>query len=721
MKLSNIKNKFNITSEETLEKKVSKFLTISTSRRKLLINGIFTAIMMGLVLCNITAFFQEGVPNGALLYVLCLILILISGAINAFKWGFSPRLGRFINKLTILISPLITITMVECLNGVFIFKWPINAFILNCLFYSLLFLALYALSGSERAPFLILNPILFALSLTNHYVYAFRGTVFLPMDFLAAGTAANVADAYDFSFNYQIVIAIVLLVFAQVLATKIKTSPKKLIKKVITRGMAGFIAFGILISYYTSDFLADAGLKPDFFNQERGYQTQGFALNFWLNTKYLTIEKPDGYDAENIEEIVSKVLKNFENPNQSSNTNKKPNIICIMNETLTDLSVLGNIKTNQEYMPFLNELTENTIKGNLYVPVIGAGTSNTEFEFLTGASTAFLPSGSNAYTLYVKKPINTLTSTLKGQGYSARAFHPYFESNWNRVNVYNYMSFDKYNGMESLFSEKIIDGYKNGSTYENLKKMIAEEFPNEENLLMRTVVSDSYNYKKVIEMYEERDTEQPFYIFNVTMQNHGGYDTSYPDFEEKIHLIDENGNKKTEYPKTNQFLSLIYESDRAFEELINYFENQDEPTIICMFGDHQPSIEDEFIAETLGADSIYDLNLKQTQDRYVTPFYIWTNYDIEEKKVDKLSVNYLSSYLMNVAELEMPKFNQYLLKLSETIPVIDTVGYIDSKNKYYIYSQETPYTELIRGYENICYNYLFDEKEKCDWLFELTE
>lgn len=718
MKLSTIVEKSRI----PISMSVTKFLTLTTNYRRITLTGILTAIMLGLVFITTGAFFNEDVPYGALLYAFCIIASILTGGLASFKWELSPRLSKHINRLAIVILPFLTMTFVECLNGVFIANWPLNTFILNCIFYSIIYLAVYALSGSYRLPFLIINPIVFLLSLVNHYVFAFRGTPFVPMDILYAGTAANVAGAYDFSFNYQIVVSIVLFVLAQVVACKIKTPSKTILKKILTRGIAAFVAFGILISYYTNDFMASAGLKPDFFNQERGYHQSGVALNFWMNTKYLTVSKPDGYDASEIQNIVNDVIQNSNIQSENNiTTDKAPNLICIMNESLSDLNTLGKVKTNKDFMPYLRSLDENTVKGNLYVPVIGAGTSNSEFEFLTGVTTAFLPKGSNAYTLYVKNQLHTLTSNLELLGYSSRAFHPYFSENWNRPAVYNYMGFDRYDGMELFFNNEIIDAYANGSSYENLKSLVREALPQYENVLLRHVVSDSFNYQKIIEMYEEHDKNQPFYIFNVTMQNHGGYDTNYPDFNEEIYLVDDTGNKITQYPKTNQYLSLVYESDKAFQKLIEYFEAQNEPTIICMFGDHQPNIENEYVSELFGANSIYGLNIKQTQARYTTPFYIWANYDIEEKEVESLSANYLSSYLIDIAGLEKTEFNDYLLALSETLPVVDTVGYIDNQGNYYLYSQETPYSDLINGYEKVCYNYLFDNEQKCDGLFKIKE
>lgn len=74
-----------------------------------------------------------------------------------------------------------------------------------------------------------------------------------------------------------------------------------------------------------------------------------------------------------------------------------------MNESFSDLSVVGDIETNVPYMPYIDSIQDETIQGNAYVSTIGTGTSNTEYEFLTGNTMAFLPAGSNAYQLYVKE------------------------------------------------------------------------------------------------------------------------------------------------------------------------------------------------------------------------------------------------------------------------------------------------------------------------------
>ena len=111
---------------------------------------------------------------------------------------------------------------------------------------------------------------------------------------------------------------------------------------------------------------------------------------------------------------------------------------------------LGNLETNEDYMPFIHSLTENTIKGSLSMPVFGAGTSNSEFEFLSGDSISFLPTGCNVYQSYVKDTVPSLVSTLGVLGYSRTAFHPYYGEGWNRRNVYPLLGFENYISIEDL-------------------------------------------------------------------------------------------------------------------------------------------------------------------------------------------------------------------------------------------------------------------------------
>jgi phosphoglycerol transferase MdoB-like AlkP superfamily enzyme len=315
--------------------------------------------------------------------------------------------------------------------------------------------------------------------------------------------------------------------------------------------------------------------------------------------------------------------------------------------------------------------------------------------------------------LYIKERAASLVSTLNAQNYNSFAFHPYYASGWNRVNVYNAFGFSQFKSLGNLMDLSIMEEYQETNSIKKLQEMVDEKYPNS-NMLLRAYISDSYNYKVLIEDYENRDETKPYFVFNVTMQNHGGYKRKADNFAENVWAT----NVSKDYTKANQYLSLVKYSDDAFKELIEYFSSVDEPVIICMFGDHQPSIEESFVEELLGK-KISQLSTEENQKRYTTPFWIWANYDIEEKEIEHMSANYLSSYLLEVAGLELSDYNKFLLQMHKTLPVINTAGYVDNEGNFYSWNDSSKYDELIEKYKYVQHNNMFDNANKLEDLFYL--
>ncbi len=682
------------------------------SKKRTITGAIFSGILLILLGILYREFINPDIEYGTLLFVLCAVCSIVCGAIIAINITTIEKTANLLNIAAYLLLPLVSITMVECLNYVFVYNMYYVDFINNYILYLLFYGLVYAISGSLKVSVMVINPLMFAFGLANYYLYTFRGSPFVPMDFLGITTAKGVAESYDFSPNYQIIISFILLAFIMVVGYKLKTPRMHISTKIISRLAATFAAATITVIYFFTNIFANCGLEPDFWNQTRGYHNSGALLSFCLNTKYLFLMEPSGYIADDVENLMNNVTEETDSTQNPDTQN--PDIICIMNESFADLSVCGDFTTNIDYMPFYNSLTENTVKGNLYVPVHGAGTSNTEYEFLTGNSTAFFPAGSNAYMLYVKNQTSSLVSTLTSSGYSKTAFHPYYASGWNRNKVYGHLGFRDFYSITSVIKPSILlDYFDSGNDNEYFNDLCNEHYPNQ-NVLLRQYVSDEYNYDKVISLYEERDTTQSFFLFNVTMQNHGGYSKSYSNLENTVKLTSTNGT----YPKTEQFLSLMKKSDEAFGELITYFENIDTPTIICMFGDHQPAIEESFYEEIMGVNSIDLLPLEKSQKRYITPFIIWANYDIEEEYIEKLSANYLSSYLLKTANVKMTEYNKYLLELSKKVPVVSAVGCIDNEGNNFYYGKENKYSSLLSDYEKIQYNNAIDkDNEKLNLFY----
>lgn len=698
-------------------KKIPPFLNnnfeITKTRRSRNTAAIITALLFLATVIDIRAF--SGLATGYkwILFATALLLPFVIGATVLFSVGIkSEKFDKIWHFILMFIMPFPAITMTECLNRVFIYDMTYLGFFANYMLFLIFYMFFFAVTGSFKVPIIAVNSLFYLLALTNSYVYDFRGTPFIPMDILGIKTAAGVAGTYKFSVSATVLLATFIYIWTLIIGIKIKTPRYRVITKVVSRVFSGVFFSVLMFIFYFTSFFTSLGVAPDFWNQARGYRNYGFAFMFFCNTKYMFMSEPNGYNADKVPEYVDGLIDKNEDKTPSANT---PNIICIMNESLSDLKVLGDFSTNEDYMPFMHSLTENTIKGNLYVPVIGAGTSNTEFEFITGHTTAFLPSGSNAYMLYVKNHIASLVSTLEGQGYSSFALHPYFAAGWNRTNVYNNLGFDRFYSIENLLNAEMMELYRTNPGKADYLQSIAEQYYPGENMLIRQYISDSYDYKTLIKDFESRDTSKPYFAFNVTMQNHGGYTTGCSNFNESIYVT----SSENVYTKTNKYLSLVKYSDQAFEELINYFKGVKEPTVICMFGDHQPSVENEFIAEALGVESLLGLSIEQEQARHITPFIIWANYDIDEQQIERLSANYLSSLLLKTAGVEMTEYNKYLLKLSELLPVIDTTGYIDRNGTYYRWSDHSDYDQILSEYEQIQYNNIFETTKKSIKTFYL--
>ncbi len=684
---------------EKLPRFLNNTFEVSYTKASKITGSVLCIVTLICVILNIGAFSELSNSSRWMLMAIDLFLPFAIALAVIFTVRLrSEKIRKILGFIILFLMPICFMTISECLNGVFVYDMTYLGFFANYIVILILYFLLFAISGSFTVTFLSVNTLLFALAFAHSYVLEFRGTPFQPMDFLSITTAAGVANTYNYAPDHEIITASLLFIFLTTTIIKMKTPKYTLPTKVISRAFTGAFSVVVLVLFYFTSVFADMGVRPDFWNQTRGYHNYGFVWNFFANTKYLYMTAPNDYDPNTVPDFTDK-------DEQDTPVNADaPNIICIMNESLSDLSVLGDFETNKKYMPYLNSLKENTIKGNLYVPVIGAGTSNSEFEFLTGHTTAFLPSGSNAYMLYIDEPSASMVSTLKAQGYAPTAFHPYYEAGWNRTSVYSNFGFNDFIALEDLIKPDIMPDFKqNGSNPDYLQGLVDRYYPGSK-MLLRQYVSDSYNYDYLIKNYENRDKSKPYFIFNVTMQNHGGYTTTAVNFKEDVYLTE----TETEYPKVNEYLSLIKQSDKAFKKLIEYFEKVEEPTVICMFGDHQPTIEPEFVAELLGAKSLSSLTPEQEQRRHMTPFYIWANYDIEEEEIERMSVNYLSSLVLKTANVQLTEYNRYLLELRETLPVINTVGYIDNEGNHYKWSDVSPYTELLNEYERIQYNCIFD-------------
>lgn len=368
-----------------------------------------------------------------------------------------------------------------------------------------------------------------------------------------------------------------------------------------------------------------------FWNLPKSYQENGYFLSSYIYQKFQSVQKPEHYSGQTVQELMTR----------------------------------------------LEEETENTIRGELYVSVFGSGTANSEFEFLTGSSMRFLPNGSIPYQAYIDQETPSLASYLKQYGYFTVASHFANRSNWKRDTVYPLLGFDEF-----------------------LSEPSVKEFECEHGR-----ISDWANYQEVIRRYEQwkdEQTSEHFFCFNVTFQNHGGYLTGYR-CENPPHYAGGAAD-----PDVEEYLSTVHVSDQAFQKLVEYFRQEKEPTVIVMFGDHWPRLNNEFL-DTITEQDTSAGELEKSQDRYETPYLIWANYDIDAEEGGKLSANYLSTLLLETAGVPLNSYYSFLGGLSEELPVMNSIGYIDAEDDYV--GSDTELDEKtqqdLKNYEQLQYELLF--------------
>ena len=510
----------------------------------------------------------------------------------------------------------------------------------NIFIFELLAWIIYLAIGHMCAAARVILGIAMAFGITNHYVMKFRSTPFVPWDIFSVRTATSVAENYDFTPDMRMVIVTLIFIAAMSLVRFLKKAPKiKLQVRLGTLLVSVLVTCLFVNTLQKEDFQTKHYLYPFLFTPAYMTEVNGMAVTFAMNLAYVVVDKPQGYSAED----AQKTLESYEKTEDTKqDTQDLPNIIVIMDEAFSDLAVLGNLQTNEDYMPFMHQMQQgqkNTITGYAQVSVCGGNTANSEFEFLTGDTMAFLPSGSIAYQQYVKQDTSSLASYLKGLGYATYAQHPYYASGWDRERVYPLLGFEHMD---------FIDDYTNVS-------------------YVRKYISDASDMQHIIETYEKKEAGKPAFIFNVTMQNHGGYTDVYPNFENDIQA-------QYNSDALNQYLSLIRKTDAALEDLVSYFSKADEKTVIVFFGDHQPRDAVANQIEMASGVDPSDMNSEQQKKRYQVPYLVWANYDIGEASDQNTSLNYLSAQVLKAAGVPTSAYQNYLLELCNTYPVFSAAG-----------------------------------------------
>lgn len=282
--------------------------------------------------------------------------------------------------------------------------------------------------------------------------------------------------------------------------------------------------------------------------------------------------------------------------------------------------------------------------------VTGGGTTNTEFEFLTGCSMANFGPGVYPYTVYDLSRAEGLPRQFSALGFATTVMHPQIGTNWNRVNAYSDLGFDRF---------LTIDDFEGSDT-------------------LRGHVTDRATYDKVLDVLASGS--EPQFIFDVTMQNHSGYDTGLLGEEDTTHLNIDGADD----PLVDEYVSLIRHSDEDLEYFIERLRELDRPVVLVFFGDHQPYL-------TQGYNDLWypgEDAAEHARRVYQTDYVVWANYDIagcdQVSEVDDVSASFLASEVAQLIGAPLTSFQKAHIELRRALPEISAACYEDAAGGWFL-------------------------------------
>lgn len=534
-------------------------------------------------------------------------------------------------------------------------------------------LGLFFLFQRRCGGAVVLAVALYVLGLAEYFVILFKSMPISPGDLTALSTAAAVAGT---GFTYTITSFCMLSLAFTVIAIQICTlaaqvAPKR--QKGSWRGLVlnlliaivclgGIAAHTTLLDYYHTLYIQVYSWRP-----LESYYRQGFLPSFISGAQTIKPSKPEDYTVSAAKKLISEYAKEYDDNNQTGGSSatrleatkqfdeEKPTVIAVMNETFSDLSIYQNMHADYQGPTYFKSIDDCLSRGRLYVSAYGGGTANTEFEFLTGNSMAYLGSGVYPYTTYDLTDTENLAAQFKSLGYYTTAMHPNHGTNWNRENVYKDFGFDQF--------------------------LTINDFQNAETL--RGMVTDKATYDKILELLDTNSNPQ--FIFDVTMQNHSGYDTGLIPYDKQMSLnIDGEFNSNV-----NEYVSLIQQSDEALKYFLNKLSKLDRKVVVVFWGDHQPFFPDTYNDRwfTNEDDATHQERLWQTS------YIIWANYDVagnsQTSHEEDISSNYLSSELMKLIGAPLTDYQKAHLTLRQSLPALNSVGYEDSQDRWLLSSSKS--------------------------------
>ncbi len=343
-----------------------------------------------------------------------------------------------------------------------------------------------------------------------------------------------------------------------------------------------------------------------------------------------------------------------------------PNIICILLESFVDPGEIKFLETSEDPIPNFHHLYEKYSSGYLEVPVVGAGTANTEFEILTGMGMQFFGLGEYPYKTILKETnCESIASDLRALGYGSHAVHDNGGNFYSRKNAFSMMGFDTFTCKEMMD----IHEYTPLGTWPIDDVMLGE-----------------------VEKSLDHTPDQPDFVYTITVESHGDYPQEQVIEDPQIHVSgpeDEGMRWAWEY-----YVNQIHQVDDFVGDLIDMLEKRGEKTFVVMFGDHLP---------TMG---LTEEDMK-TGSLFKTQYATWNNFGMEKKDADMTSYQLLADITdaLDIHEGTMFNYHQNRAGMTdeEYQKGMELLQYDILYGDHYVYGGANPYpaTDLEMGTQDI--------------------
>ena len=495
--------------------------------------------------------------------------------------------------IAILLNLVIeTLARQNVLGGVLFFIQSPIVFLYN----SLIIFASLSIAGLFRRRVFwltFISTLWLALGITNGVILSNRMTPFTVYDLQSLKDGLSIATNYFTKVQLiGIIVGIVVLLFAIVVLWR--KAPKKKDKINYKRDIAALLCI-FALTFGASGLVIKAGVVDTFFpNLAYGYRDNGVPycfINTWLNTG---VSKPAEYDRDMIDDIFTEEeMKTTVGKTKGIVEGEKPNIIFVQLESLMDPLTLKGLEFSEDPIPNLRKLYKECSSGRITMPSVGAGTANVEFESMTGMSVKFFGPGEYPHKNILKdSTCESIPYNLKQIGYSTHAIHNHRGMFYNRNIVFPNLGFDTFTSVEYMNNVS-----KTPKNWERDNVLIAQ-------------MMDALN-----------STPGQDYIYTISVQGHGSYPTEKV-IEDPVITVTDAPTEELKW-QYEYYVNQIYEMDQFVADFLETMENFDEDTVVVMYGDHLPALE-----------NIADENLKYGRSSYQTDYFMWANFPFEKEDED---------------------------------------------------------------------------------------